>query len=340
MKKGRAKKFMANPTPYYVEFTSMPAVRGLILKTNELLISRASSSVDFRDVEASQTPNELKDGGDSTSPPPYIAELNSRISLINKNLVAIDGNMKDRFGSSLSTIEGKLSALECNIQTQLSNMQESLAKSASSDKATYADVVSNNSDPWKEYKAEMDNKLDRILLKSSTIEEACYSVRDRTLWFSGKFSEDDRQDADGVKDLILAALHGSDSQTSLCDIDEMLVMNTLFKDNKWRALVRFSSLSIKKNIWKDRFLLGKNYRIFVDVNLVKTEQARKDKMLKLLYEFNANASERVRYLRGATGIIFLDNLYLFGSGKSVETLKQVLGNIADGKVTPQKVKGS
>ena len=83
-----------------------------------------------------------------------------------------------------------------------------------------------------------------------------------------------------------------------------------------------------------------NYRIFVDVNLVKTEQARKDKMLKLLYDFNANASERMRYLRGATGIIFMDNLYLFGSGKSVETLKQVLGNIADGKVTPQKVKGS
>ena len=78
----------------------------------------------------------------------------------------------------------------------------------------------------------------------------------------------------------------------------------------------------------------------MDVSLIKTKQARKDKMLKLLYDFNANASERVRYLQSATGIIFLDNLYLFGSGKSVETLKQVLGNIADGKVTPQKMKDS
>jgi len=340
MKKGRAKKFMANPMPYFVEFITMPAVHDLLSKTNELLISRSSSSDETSAVRAShEARDELKDGGDSTSPH-STKELISRINLVNNNLHTVNENMNQSFGSSLSTIVDKLSALESNIQTQLSNMQESISKTASSDKATYADVVSNNSDPWKEYKAEMDNKLDRILLKSSTIEEACYSVRDRTLWFSGKFSEDDRQDADGVKDLILAALHGSDSQTSLCDIDEMLVMNTLFKDNKWRALVRFSSLSIKKNIWKDRFLLGKNYRIFVDVNLVKTEQARKDKMLKLLYDFNANASERVRYLRGATGIIFLDNLYLFGSGKSVETLKQVLGNIADGKVTPQKVKGS
>lgn len=41
MKKGRAKKFMANPMPYFIEFITMPAVHDLISKTNELLISRS-----------------------------------------------------------------------------------------------------------------------------------------------------------------------------------------------------------------------------------------------------------------------------------------------------------
>ena len=92
-KGGKAKKFMANPTPFYIEFVAMPAVPAFINDMNELLKLRSSASISVSSIssptaklEANPTSAVATDthGGD----PPLSApiELSSKLDDIDNKL--------------------------------------------------------------------------------------------------------------------------------------------------------------------------------------------------------------------------------------------------------------
>ena len=65
----------------------------------------------------------------------------------------------------------------------------------------------------------------------------------------------------------------------------------------------------------------------MDVDLGKSELARKKIMLKLLFDFNATSSKRVSFVRCSNGLVLNNKLFDFSSSKQIDLLKKALGKL-------------